>query len=56
LHGKEKKVDGTYTVQNGEVKAHFPLTLTDYGIDIPSYLGIVVADTVNVDVDVPLKK
>jgi polyisoprenoid-binding protein YceI len=56
LHGKEKEVSGTYTAQNGEVKAHFPLTLSDFGIDIPKYLGITVADTVTVDVDLPLKK
>jgi hypothetical protein len=56
LHGKEKEVTGTYTAQNGDIKAKFPITLSDYGIDIPKYLGITVADTVDVDVDVPLKK
>lgn len=56
LHGKEKEVAGTYTAQNGDVKAKFPITLSDFGIDVPKYLGITVADTVAVDVEVPLKK
>jgi polyisoprenoid-binding protein YceI len=56
MHGKEKEVAGTYTAQNGVVKAKFPLTLSDYGIDVPKYLGITVADSVDVNVEVPLKK
>jgi polyisoprenoid-binding protein YceI len=56
LHGKEKEVIGTYTAENGTVKAKFPLTLSDFGINLPKYLGITVADTVDVDVEVPLKK
>ena len=56
LHGKEKGVEGTYTAHDGVVKAKFPLTISDYGIDIPKYLGITVADTVNVEVEIPLQK
>ena len=56
LHGKEKEVAGTYTAEGGLVKAKFPLTLSDYAIDVPRYLGITVADTVDVNVELPLKK
>ncbi|HEY8278965.1 MAG TPA: YceI family protein [Bdellovibrionota bacterium] len=56
LHGKEKEVSGTYTAKGGVVQAKFPITLSDFGIDVPKYLGITVADTVNVDVELPLRK
>ena len=56
LHGKEHDVAGTYTADNGLVKAKFPLTLSDYSIDVPKYLGVTVADTVDVNVEIPLKK
>jgi polyisoprenoid-binding protein YceI len=56
LHGKEHEVNGTYTAAAGVIKAKFPLTLADYGIDVPKYLGITVANTVDVNVDLPVKK
>lgn len=56
LHGKEKEVNGKYTAENGVVKAKFPITLSDFAIDVPKYLGITVADNVDVSVEVPLKK
>jgi polyisoprenoid-binding protein YceI len=55
LHGKEHEVNGSYTAENGLVKAKFPLTLTDYAIDVPKYLGVTVANTVDVSVEIPLK-
>lgn len=56
LHGKEQEVTGTFTVVDGNVAAKFPVKLSDFAVEIPSYLGIKVADVVNVDVILPLKK
>lgn len=56
LHGKEHEVAGSYTAEAGLVKAKFPLTLSDYSIDVPKYLGVTVADTVDVNVELQLKQ
>lgn len=56
LHGKEQDVAGTYTARDGKVEAKFPLKLSDFAIDIPTYLGVTVADMVDVAVELPLKK
>ena len=56
LHGKEREVNGTYTAKNGLVQAKFPIKLTDFAIEIPTYLGVTVADMVDVAVELPLKK
>lgn len=56
LHGKEQDVTGTYTAKDGQVQAKFPIKLSDFAIDIPSYLGVTVADMVDVAVELPLKK
>ena len=53
FHGIEKAVTGTATLSNDgakqNIEATFSLTLSDYKIDIPSYAGVKVADTVVVD-------
>ena len=50
LHGKEQKVAGTFSLSDTlELEAHFTLKLSDYGIEIPEYLGVKVADVVTVD-------
>jgi polyisoprenoid-binding protein YceI len=56
LHGKEKDVTGqmnlssvTSSIAQGEAK--FSLELPDYGIEVPSYSGITVAQKVDVDVN-----
>lgn len=56
LHGKENEVKGTFTVKDGKAQAKFPLLISDYNIDVPKYLGITVANTVDVSVNLPLKK
>ncbi len=49
LHGKEQPVKGTFSMNNKkEVNADFKIKLTDFGITIPNYLGITVADSVNI--------
>lgn len=56
LHGQERDVEGTYSAKDGLVQAKFRIKLTDFGIEIPSYLGITVAELVDVNVDLPLAK
>lgn len=56
LHGLEKEVSGTFTAKDGLVQAKFPIKLSDFSIEVPTYLGITVADIVDVTVELPLKK
>lgn len=56
LHGKEQNVTGTFSASNGIVNAKFSLKVTDFGIDIPSYLGVTVTESVDVSVNLALKK
>jgi len=56
LHGKEREVSGKFTAQGGLVKASFPITLSEFGVDVPKYLGVTVADSVSVTVEIPLRK
>jgi hypothetical protein len=57
LHGKDQKVSGTYSLSDKlELTAQFNIKLSDYGIEIPEYLGIKVADSVVVDTSFPLTK
>lgn len=52
VHGVTKKIEGMATLSSSEngvtVKAEFPLKLSDYKIEIPSYKGITVAEKVKV--------
>lgn len=56
LHGKEQAVSGKYSIKNGVVSSTFQIKLTDYGIEIPRYLGITVAETVDVNAELTLQK
>jgi polyisoprenoid-binding protein YceI len=56
FHGKERAVKGTFSASNGAVTAKFPLTLSDFGVAIPSYLGVTVAENVEVEANLPLTK
>lgn len=56
LNGQEKEVQGTYQAKAGLVQAKFPIKLNDFGIEIPSYLGVTVAENVDVQVELPLQK
>ncbi len=55
LHGVDRKITGTYAfgAKKLDASAKFDIKLSDYGIDIPQYLGIRVADVVNVTVTFP---
>lgn len=53
LHGVEKSVAGTVDLKATnpgtlQTNANFSLRLTDFGIDVPKYMGITVADDVQV--------
>lgn len=50
LHGVSKKVSGKYKYDSNEKKiaAEFEIKVSDFGIEIPSYLGITVGEKVNI--------
>ena len=54
LHGQQKPVRGDIAISylkdsdTVQMEASFPIKIDDFGIDIPSYAGIKVADTVKV--------
>lgn len=51
LHGEEKEISGTVNVKADLTsEAQFEIKISDYKIDIPSYLGITVADKVKISV------
>jgi len=57
LHGVTKEVNGTFAYEASEkkVNASFILKVSDYAIDIPSWMGVTVADLVEVNVLTELK-
>ena len=55
LHGVEETVSGTVDLKTAspgalQTNASFALRLTDFGIEIPKYFGITIADDVQVTV------
>lgn len=49
LHGKEAPVEGTFSFnEKKEASAEFKIKLSDFGIEIPEYMGIKVAETVTI--------
>lgn len=56
IRGVEKDVEGSYAIENGFLKADFPIKLSDYGITGVKYMGLGVDDKVNIHVVVPVKK
>ena len=56
LHGVTKPVTGEAEVTRDgktiEAEVKFTIKVTDFGIDIPSFQGVTVADTVDVDVNI----
>ena len=56
LHGVEKEIQGLFqTNKQNDVTAQFELKLSDYKIDIPSYLGVTIADLVKVKTEFKIK-
>jgi len=56
FHGQDRPVKGSFSVEAGKMSAKFPLPLTDFGVEIPTYLGVTVAETVDVSVNLALVK
>ncbi len=56
LHGKEAKVDGTYSLISGNkfLKAEFKSKLSQFGINEINYKGVGVDDEFKVEVTVPV--
>ena len=53
LHGVSQPVKGKFSVKKaGEINAAFNIKLSDFKIDIPKYMGITVADQVDVKVTI----
>lgn len=55
LKGIEKEVEGTYKIEGKELKASFPIKLSDFKISGIKYMGVGVDDIVKVNVTVPIK-
>jgi polyisoprenoid-binding protein YceI len=56
LRGKEAAVSGTFKVASGKLEAKFNLKISDFGIPIPTYLGVTVADKVENTVTLNLER
>jgi polyisoprenoid-binding protein YceI len=56
IMGITKEVEGKFTANNGEIQATLQTRLTDFGIETPSYLGITVAETVDITVSLSLER
>lgn len=51
LHGVTKPVTGTVKTVGQTFTAEFTVLLSDFGVDIPTYMGVTVASDVTVKVD-----
>lgn len=60
IHGEEKDVSGTFDVVSDEksvsIKAKTKTTIPAHKIAIPSYMGIKVADDVEISAEIKIKK
>lgn len=55
LHGVKKSIIGKYKIVDGKkVIATFEIKLSDYGIEIPSFMGITVVDKVDIQVNLSI--
>ena len=54
LKGVTKKVSGKYSLKGNSLKASLKLNLKDYPIGVPSWLGVTVAETVEIKVEAKL--
>lgn len=50
LHGVSRDVSGSYEIEGRKVKASFTTKISDYAINVPSWMGVTVADNVDVTV------
>lgn len=56
LHGKQNPVVGTLKAERNkdtwDMSYQFPINIKEYGIEVPSYLGVTVKDVVDVEVKI----
>lgn len=55
LHGNTKEIEGTYSYEDQELIAAFEIKVSDYKIDVPSWMGVTVADKVEIKIQSKLK-
>lgn len=56
LHGETKAVKGQFEVDKaGKLKAAFPITVSDFKIGVPKYMGITVSETVDIEIESQLE-
>ncbi len=60
LHGTEKLITGSSKIESLKdslsVRANFKTSISEFNIAVPSYLGIKVADEVEITADIKIKK
>ena len=57
LHGVEKEITGKFSIgKDRKVNSKFNLNIKDYAISVPEYLGIKVAESVQVQTELVLTK
>jgi len=56
LHGVEREVTGNAKLTESKVEAEFMVKLSDFKIEIPSFQGITVAESVTIMVNAPVVK
>lgn len=54
LHGKTNAIKGEFERDGEEIEANFQIQLKDFGIETPSFQGITVANSVNINVKTSL--
>lgn len=56
VHGEEKPVTVSYDITDkAQIKANFEMKITDYKVEIPSFMGVTVADKVTVNIESTLQ-
>ena len=55
FHGVSKEVTGTYKVEGGNLKADFPIKLSEFNIKNINYMSVGVEDEVKIHITVPVK-
>lgn len=56
MHNQEQPVEVTYSIDDkGQMTAKFEIKISDFKIDIPSFMGVTVADKVSMQVESTIK-
>lgn len=56
IHGQKKPIEVSYNINKGKkIDAEFEMKISDFSIEIPSFMGVTVADKVKVQVESEIK-